>query len=355
MINYDPTIVSEIEEQRPKIPVGLLSRDEKDRLIERGFLGLYRWYVDRSQTTRNWNPDRDIDWKNIRTDHSYEINRILEGFFAVEQYVPDYVENLVHLIRKSHGRSHFQIRWGSEEAKHADLWHNACLFSGYRSPDWLRGYMGELRNNAWELPWPDDPMRMIFYTVFQERATQINYLNLGVIARGQSPIAEYQNSADPVLAQAAKVIAIDEAAHYNFFLEGARLFLYYYPAQAIEAMYDVIKFFSMPAGGIIPNYDEFSEIVHKAAIYGPREHAKDVVQLALNNLGMASRSALYNGIKRTRLVPDDDGNLRETALFEGLDFSHIEEAVKRLFGKISKFEGEIGFDKVDPTIWKPAY
>ena len=54
----DTNIVKEVEEQRPPHPVGLLSKQEKDRLIERGLLALYRWYVDRSQATRNWNPDK---------------------------------------------------------------------------------------------------------------------------------------------------------------------------------------------------------------------------------------------------------------------------------------------------------
>ncbi|MGX9080461.1 hypothetical protein ACWTQY_31910, partial [Klebsiella pneumoniae] len=61
MVPYDSSLIAELEEQRPKIPVGLLSRDEKDRLIERGFLGLYRWYVQRSQELRNWNPDLSFD------------------------------------------------------------------------------------------------------------------------------------------------------------------------------------------------------------------------------------------------------------------------------------------------------
>jgi len=355
MLSYDASIVERLESERPNVPVGLLSREEKDRLIERGFLALYRWYVDRSQALRNWNPDRDVLWKKIRQDHNYEVNRILEGFFAVEQYVPDYVESIVDLIRKSHGRSHFQIRWGSEESKHADLWHNAVLFSKFRSPEWLRNYMGELRSNTWKLPWEGDPIRMIFYTVFQERATQINYLGMGVIAKGQSKVEKFKDSADPVLVQACKLIAIDEAAHYNFFLEGARLYLYYYPAQALEAMHDVIKYFSMPAGALIPDYNEFSTIVHKAGIYGPREHSRDVIQKALDNLGVASKRLLEEGIRKTRLVPDEDGNLRETAIFPGLDFKHVEDAVKRMFDRAGKYEAEIGFDEIDPLEFKPAY
>ena len=43
--NLDETIVKEIEEQRPPFPAGLLSRQEKDRIIERGIRALYRWYT----------------------------------------------------------------------------------------------------------------------------------------------------------------------------------------------------------------------------------------------------------------------------------------------------------------------
>jgi acyl-[acyl-carrier-protein] desaturase len=282
------------------------------------------------------------------------MNHIIEGFFAVEQYVPDYVTKLLQVIRTDHGRSHFHIRWGSEEEKHADLWYNAVLFSEYRSPQWLYEYMGQLRGKEYDLPW-DDPVHMIFYTVFQERATQVNYLNTAVIARGQSDNPLFANDADPVLAHISQVIAIDEAAHYNFFLEGARLFLYYYPAKALEAMYDVIKHFAMPAGDLIPGYDQFAETVHRAAIYGPREHAKDVVQHALANLGVAGRKALENGIKRGRLVPDENGNLRETAIFDGLDFPSIATKVKQIFGRIAKHEEKIGFDQIDPTKFVPNY
>lgn len=354
MISPEPEIIQQIEDERPRIPVGLLSREEKDRLIERGFLGLYRWYVAKSQVQRNWNPDISFDWKSFRTDHSPALVNILQGFFAVEQYVPDYVTSLLQVIRASHGRSHFHIRWGSEEERHADLWHNACLFSGQRSGQWLRDYMGQLRGQTWKLPW-EDPLHMIFYTVFQERATQVNYLNLAVIARGQSDKPEFQNDADPILVNAAKTIAADEAAHYNFFLEGARLYLYYYPVQAIEAMMDVINHFAMPAGDIIPDYAQFSETVYRAGIYGPREHAKDVVQVALKNLGFSGRKAVEAGIRQGRLVPDENGNLRDSAIFEGIDFEVIQQSVRRIFSRIDQHETEVGFRDLDPTLFVPNY
>ena len=120
-------------------------------------------------------------------------------------------------------------------------------------------------------------------------------------------------------------------------------------------MSDIIKHFAMPAGNIIPNYYHFAEVVYKAGIYGPREHSRDVVQSALSNLGVSGRKALEAGIRRSRLVPDENGNLRETATFDGIDFPAIQDKVKRIFKVIEGHEKEVGFWDVDPTIFVPNY
>ena len=275
--------------------VSQLSINERHKLMERAFVGLFRWYVDRSQTTRNWNPDRSFDWKNMRQDHSPEVMQILEGFFAVEQYIPDYSAHGMTIMRESYGRSSFHLRWGMEEERHADLWRNALLFSGQRTLDWVEDYTDQLRGQEWGLPW-DNPCHMVFYTVFQERATQVNYLNLGLAARGEESHEVFANDADPVLAKACQMIAVDEAAHYNFFLEGARLWLYYFPERALEAMADVLRHFTMPARNIIPNYDAFGELLHRTSIFGLRQHARDVVKVALENLGAESLRKIEEGI-----------------------------------------------------------
>lgn len=345
--------LQELDEQRPATLPGLLSNQEKDLLIERAFLGLYRWYVSRSQKTRNWNPNTDFDWRNLRTDHSEKLNTIMQGFFAVEQYVPDYVMALLRVIRRSHGRSHFHIRWGAEEERHADLWENALLFSRSRSPQWIEEYKHTLREQQWELPW-DSPLHMIFYTVIQERATQVNYLNTGLIASGKFDHPDYQNEIDPVLAQVAQTIAVDEAAHYNFFLEGARLYLYYYPAQALDALYDVMRYFAMPADDLIPDYAHFAEVVAQAGVYGPREHLRDVLDIALENLGVTGRRTLYKGIERVRQVPAPDGHLYNTAIFDLLDYAGVQAKVERLFGLIQKYERMVGFDLINPTRFVPS-
>jgi acyl-[acyl-carrier-protein] desaturase len=225
------------------------------------------------------------------------------------------------------------------------------LFSRHRDPDWIREYQQSLRNNEWMMPWTD-VFHTIFYVVVQERATQLNYLNTAIIARGESDVAAHRHDADPVLAQVAETIAVDEAAHYSFFLEVARLYLYYYPAVALEALYDVINNFHMPGLDIIPNRDRFSETLYQSGVYGPRQYSRDVLTIALKNLAIPDRRAfikqLSEGIKRTRLVPDPDGNLRHTAIFDVFDYDSVEKAVKKLFGRVARYESEIGIDEIDP-------
>ncbi len=353
MTEPDEMLVKEIEEQRPPVPAGLLTRQEKDRLIERGMVGLYRWYTTRSQATRNWNPDKSFNWRALRLDHSPTLHAVVEGFFAVEQYVPDYVGTVINMARQSHGRSHFQIRWGSEEEKHSDAWLNALLFLRRRTPKWIEEYKRALRSKVWRLPW-DDALHMSFYTVIQERATQLNYLNTALVAQGKSDKPELAQDQDPVLAEVAHTIAVDEAAHYNFFLEVARLLLYYYPTQALEALAEVVQHFAMPALDLIPNSKEFFQATYQAGIYDARNYAHDVLQTALDALGVAGRRALAEGFKRFRRVPDPDGNLRDTAFFDLLDYRAVETAVQRLFNRVARYEQEVGLAEVDPTRFAPS-
>ena len=103
----------------------------------------------------------------------------------------------------------------------------------------------------------------------------------------------------------------------------------------------------MPAADLVPDWDEFFEAVYKGGIYGPRDYARDVVQVVFRNLGIESRKKLEEGIKQTRLVPTDDGTaMQQSALWNTFDYGLIEGDVQRLHGKISKYEREYGFDKI---------
>lgn len=358
-LGVDPVLLKEIKEDRPNSPIGLISRENRYVLLERAILMLYKWYVERSQEKRNWNPDTGFDWRKVGQNHSDRLGRILLGFYAVEQYVPDFIIALLAMIRRSHGRSQFHIRWGAEEQKHMELWRNAVLFSRFRTLKQMDEYTQTLRSKLWTLPF-DNPIKMIVYTVFQELATQCNYVGLLQILKGIFKDEETAKRfscdvGDETLQQATAKIAADESAHYRFFLEISKLFLYYFPEDTLEAIKDVLDGFAMPAGDLIPNYDKFAVIVHKAGIYGTTEHEQDVVQVALNHLTIDGREALEDGIRRIRLVPDEDGEMRATAIFQTLKLEPLTQDVKKLFSRIKKYEDEIGFSDLEPTLFQPNY
>jgi acyl-[acyl-carrier-protein] desaturase len=344
-----PAVLEEIDRQKPIFAPHRLSRAEKDRAIQRGFHGLYRWYVDRSQLKRNWNPDRSFDWRALGKTHSPELITIIQGFYGVEQYAPDYTSELIRLVRRDYGRAQFQMRWGAEEEKHADLWRNVLLFSHARSSEWIAQYTSDLRAAAWEAPY-DDAIKMLLYTVIQERATQMYYLNVLKVARGQNDKPQFAEDADPILAQAALLIAVDEAAHYSFYLEGARLFLYYYPDETLAALVDVLRDFAMPALDLLPNTDALARTIYEGGVFDGRILSRDVVKAALNNLGIASIRAVERGVAKTRRVPDENGVQKQT-MGEGADFAIVEGVVESLFARIGRYEDEIGLSEIDPTLF----
>ena len=314
----------------------LLTVQERSLCVERAITGLYRWYTSRSQQTRNWNADSSFAWKDVRRDHGDPLHVVIEGFYAVEQYVPDYVTALLKVIRQSYGRSQMHLRWGAEEEKHADVWRNAVLSMGRRSVSWMEDYTGQLRGREFQLPW-DDALHMLFYAVFQERATQVNYLNLSLAVSSRSNSPVYSNDDDPVLEEVARTIAIDEAAHYHFFLEAARVFLYYFPLEATVALVDVMRHFTMPARDLIPDYDHFANVLHSTGIFTQRIHYRDVIAVALEQLGVRARQALEDGIRRSREIPGPDGAMRVSAIFDAIDHDHVAQAVERVFGVIDDY------------------
>lgn len=317
-------------------PLGM-SHAAKEIALEQVALRLYRWYVDTSQRLRNWSPYRSFDLSAICHNHPADVTNIIRGFYAVEQYVPDYTSKITQLIRKSYGREHFQVRWGSEEDKHSELWRLALLFSKRMSEKELTVYTDELRAEEWSLPW-DDPLHMLMYTVVQERATEMSYLNFRTYLRGT----------DPVLSNMCKVIAADETNHRNFFLRLAAAYLYFMPAEAGLALCDVINHFAMPASNLIPNYQAFGKLLDENNIYTRRTVA-ELRHKVLEDVGIGKIKTFEQGIVESRKAPDQDGVLRSGAFLNGsFNVQKVVNLVASMVSQVSAFEDEVSISKVDP-------
>jgi acyl-[acyl-carrier-protein] desaturase len=174
---------------------------------------------------------------------------------------------------------------------------------------------------------------MLLYAVFQERATQIIYNNLHKISRGESQ--DFVRDADPVLAEASRLIAIDEAAHYDFFLKASQLYLYYFPEETTVALADVLRNFTMPAVDLIPNYDTFVKALYEGALFGRHIYAREVVPAALAHLGINSDRTLGTNVRWRGL---------------GVQFSAVETAVRRLFDRLGSYEDEIGLSALSDSL-----
>ncbi len=91
-----------------------------------------------------------------------------------------------------------------------------------------------------------------------------------------------------------------------------------------------------------------------AGISAPRQYLHDVLQVVLKNLNLRGQKALAIGLRRSRRVPDADGQMRDTALFEAIDYEAVQAAVWRLQGRITAFEEETGIINVNPMQFVPT-
>ena len=246
--------------------------------IEDAFFNNYLEFFKKAEDRRRWNIWKDIPWEKANQTAGEDIAEVVEFFSSVEMFLPDYTAKILHLVRKSRGRAWFQANWGYEESKHSLALAEWLVRSGYRGEGDLRNYENSLlENGEWELPY-DHPCSMIVYTMIQERATQVSYINLRkfAIARG-----------DEVLAHVLKLIAADEASHYTFFRDGVKMLMKENKDEMIERLKNVFQTFRMPGLASIPDSDAKSRQTSQIGIYGFKDYYKGVYLSILAELELS--------------------------------------------------------------------
>ena len=173
----------------------------------------------------------------------------------------------VHMSNESVWRAWNNV-WTAEEDRHGcamrDYVRDARLFN-----------MGALEHLQYQYiaagfdpEWHQDPYRLMAYTSLQEKATQISHANTGRAA------AEYEPGLQKVLAH----LAGDEGRHYQFYRSSFAAILKLDVNRALNALLKVTLGFAMP-GHNIAGFDELSEVLRRANIFGPRQYLKIVVEL----------------------------------------------------------------------------
>lgn len=170
--------------------------------------------------------------------------------------------------------------WTAEEDRHGcalrDYVRDARLFNMGALERMQYRYIESGFNPEWER----DPYRLLAYTSLQERATQVAHANVG------RACANYEPRVQRILAH----IAGDESRHYSFYRAVFGEILDNDTDRALDSLLRVMPALAMP-GHTISGYQQMSEVVRRAQIYGPREY-QAIVEELLSFWRVDSRSGL---------------------------------------------------------------
>lgn len=254
---------------------------------EKAVYNLYREFFDRAERKRRWSLKSDIPWDQCNKNFNPAVADVIETFCAVELYLPDYVGKFLPLNRSFRGRAWFTMNWGYEESKHSLALGDWLLHSGRRSEEQMHDLETEVFKHEWNLPLDND-RGMVCYSMMQERATWLHYRNLREYVGPQG---------DPALYKLLGLIAVDEAAHYDFFRKHVQLHMKADREHVIEQLRRVVNTFAMPAVHMLANGHKRMAAVRAMQIFDEEKYFKDVFTPIIEDLGI-TRQEMRRRTKR---------------------------------------------------------
>jgi hypothetical protein len=244
-------------------------------------------YFNRSEDPEGWNRrwiiERDVPWEDVRREPLHEDTALMiESFFAVESYLPDYAEKGLHYYRTMVGSSNTLINWSYEELKHGRTLQLILERSGLRTPERMREFRLRLARNAWTMPYPT-AREMLIYSAFQEKETQRNYERLrGVLA------SQGSNGA----AQGLRIIARDEAFHHAFYKDLVRMLLEYDEVGTAQDIQRVASTFRMPAQHLMPDMEQRVRVMVRNKVFGKRQVRDEAIVPTIQAFGFRDADEL---------------------------------------------------------------
>ncbi len=240
-----------------------------------GFRRLYRDFFDHAEKKRRWNVVDGIPWDQVKLRAVDEdLVEILEAFYSVEMYLPDYSSKLIALNRQNHGMAWFLTNWCYEESKHSMAIEEWLIRSGRRTVPEMERLNDRLLSAEWELPFAT-ARRMLIYSMFQELATQLNYVNLSKLT---AP------AGDQALQKLILLIASDEGLHHRMFVDCVLECIKLDRAGTVDDIAFVLQHFEMPAHELIPDWKRKGELIERHRIYGGRQFVTRVLLPTLKSL-----------------------------------------------------------------------
>ena len=264
-----------------------------DSELEASLWRLYRNFFDQAERRRRWSLEKDIPWLQCNKNLAPEIADVVESFCAVELYLPDYLMRAFPSSRPSRARTWFYANWGYEESKHSLALGDWLLKAGMRTEEQLADLEGLVFDNLWQIPYQSH-VALLAYAMVQERATGLNYRNLRHKAQ--------ERGGDPALEQLLMLVAVDEQAHYTFFLETIQLYLEHDRDDTLEHLRTVMNVFAMPAIynmvdgrqriARVKELDIFNDNLYYQEVYLPILEALGVSRAEMRNRVTSPKSAV---------------------------------------------------------------
>jgi acyl-[acyl-carrier-protein] desaturase len=300
---------------KPLMVKGPWTHQARREAIDKETRQSFERYFTKAMKVRNWVPNELPIKEMHQFGHllSPDTTTIIQAYLGVEEYVGDYVQDGLELVRNNRARRNLQLAWGMEELKHGWAWELVLLHSEQRTEEQLSEYIEEVLSHRWTIrdnhPGLESPLGILCYAMVQERATYFNYDEMRKRIRQEYGLPErataeerkrgYQIGA----AGAFQIVARDEIAHHGIFLDLVRIHLRYLPDETLETLLKVFRGFTMPALDFIPNSKQLEEAMKRTLLHTPRKQVSEVNNPILDALGLENRRAIERGVQEAKKLP----------------------------------------------------
>src|SRR5438094_5380979 len=262
--------------------------------LEKDFYRLYRDFFDHAEKKRRWSLRGDIPWDDVNRSLDPAIADVVESFYAVELYLPDYVANAMSVFRSTRSWGWFYANWGYEESKHSLALGDWLLRSGMRTDEQMADLEEKIFQWEWNLP-HDSHLGMLVYAMVQEVATWLNYRNLRLKAE--------ERGGDPALEKLLTLIAVDERAHHSFFRECVEMYLKHDRETTLEQLRRVMNDFAMPAIDAMVDGRKRVARIKGLQIFNEDIYYREVYLPLIEALGV-DRKEMRNRLPSRKSAPD---------------------------------------------------
>ncbi len=224
--------------------------------------------------------DKQICELRKRAEGISDVARVaLSLNILTEEGLPHFHRLIFHALGEDPTWKEWNGLWTAEEDRHGNVLRDYIRDSRLLKFSALERLQFDYVRSGFHPPWKGDPYKIFVYTSAQEKATFISHTNTGKLVGQQ----------EPLLFTITQKIAQDEARHYAFYLNVFREVIARDPNVALDCAATVMPSIDMP-GISMANFNEYSDVVRRCGIYGPRDYQKIVEQLISSwNIGFLTQ------------------------------------------------------------------